>query len=159
MGRRGPPPAPTRLRVLHGETRPSRLNRHEPEPPGGFPAMPDDLDPEAQAEWHHVEAHMAATGVIRQVDRLLLRAYCEAASRYLQSVRLYATSGPLLPDRGHHGVVKNPLHQIVRDNEATLRALARELGLTPSARAGLVTAPTISDPFEAYLRDRGRRGA
>jgi len=159
MGRRGPPPAPTRLRVLRGETRPSRLNRHEPEPAGGFPVMPDELDADAQAEWHHVEAQMAATGVIRPVDRMLLRAYCEAVSRYLQAVRLFATSGTLLPDRGHHGVVKNPLHQIVRDNEATMRALARELGLTPSARSGLLAAPTSADPFEAYLRARGRAGA
>jgi P27 family predicted phage terminase small subunit len=145
--------------VLHGETRPSRLNRHEPEPPSGFPVMPDDLDADAQAEWRHVEREMAATGVIRPVDRMLLRAYCEAVSRYLQSVRMYAASGPLLPDRGHHGVVKNPLHQIVRDDEATLRALARELGLTPSARAGLVAAPSSADPFEAYLRGRRRPGA
>jgi len=121
--------------------------------------MPDDLDPDAEAEWRHVEDQMAATGVIRPVDRMLLRAYCEAVSRYLQSVRLYATSGPLLPDRGHHGVVKNPLHQIVRDNEATMRALARELGLTPSARSGLAAAPTSADPFEVYLRDRGRTGS
>ncbi len=159
MGRRGPAPAPTRLKLLAGETRPSRLNRHEPEPLAGFPEMPGDLDADAQAEWRHVELQIAATGIIRPVDRMLLRAYCEAASRYLQAVRLYASSGPLLPDREHRGVVKNPLHQIVRDDEATMRALARELGLSPSARSGLVAQRQSDDPFEAYLRDRRHGGA
>ena len=159
MGRRGPAPSPTALKLLRGETRPSRINRAEPEPAGGFPAMPADLDAEAAAEWRHVEAEMAATGVIRAVDRMLLRAYCEAASRYLQAVRMYATSGPLIRDREHRGVVKNPLHQIIRDNEATLRGLARELGLSPSSRAGIVAERPSADPFEAYLRDHRRSGA
>jgi phage terminase small subunit len=30
-----------------------------------------------------------------------------------------------------------PLHQIVRDNRDAIRLFARELGLSPSARAGL----------------------
>ena len=33
--------------------------------------------------------------------------------------------------------MKNPLHQIVRDDAELMRSLARELGLTPSARTGL----------------------
>ena len=32
MGRRGPAPTPTKVKRLRGETRPSRLNLHEPSP-------------------------------------------------------------------------------------------------------------------------------
>jgi phage terminase small subunit len=50
--------------------------------------------------------------------------------------------------------VKNPLHQIVRDNAILLRAFARELGLTPSARTGLTGTfgEADDDPLEAWLR-------
>jgi phage terminase small subunit len=34
-------------------------------------------------------------------------------------------------------LVKNPLHQIVRDNADAIKKYARELGLTPAARVGL----------------------
>src|SRR5437660_1164931 len=51
MGRRGPAPTPTRLRVLRGETRPSQVNRAEPEPLAGQPVAPADLDPDAREVW------------------------------------------------------------------------------------------------------------
>jgi phage terminase small subunit len=34
-------------------------------------------------------------------------------------------------------LVKNPLHQIVRDNATLMLQLAGKLGLTPAARSGL----------------------
>jgi phage terminase small subunit len=39
------------------------------------------------------------------------------------------------------GLVKNPLHQVVRDDGEQIRLFARELGLSPSARAGLRVEP------------------
>ena len=54
--------------------------------------------------------------------------------------------------RARRELVRNPLHQIVRDNAVLLRGFARELGLTPSARSGVVgAAQGESDPFEQYL--------
>ena len=44
MGRRGPAPTPTKLKLLRGETRPSRINRAEPKP-GGVPRMPERHEP------------------------------------------------------------------------------------------------------------------
>ena len=38
-------------------------------------------------------------------------------------------------------LVKNPLHQVVRDDADQIRQFARELGLSPSARAGLWVEP------------------
>jgi P27 family predicted phage terminase small subunit len=68
-----------------------------------------------------------------------LRLYCEAWSRYRQAVDMLAGSAPLLNDRGH--LAKNPLHQVVRDNADHVRLLARELGLSPAARASLQLMP------------------
>jgi hypothetical protein len=48
MGRRGPAPTPTKVKMLRGETRPSRLNHREPMPSPDVPKMPADMDPEAK---------------------------------------------------------------------------------------------------------------
>ena len=50
--------------------------------------------------------------------------------------------------------LKRLLHQIVRDNAILLRAFARELGLTPSARTGLTIGNEAdpNDPLEAWFR-------
>jgi P27 family predicted phage terminase small subunit len=99
--------------------------------------MPADMDAEAKVVWRRVLRDMRHTGVIRAADSDVFRCYCEAVSRYAQAARLYAQSGPII--RGARGgdLVKNPLHQVARDNADEIRQLARELGLSPSARVGL----------------------
>lgn len=135
MGRRGPTPTPTKVKMLRGETRPSRLNLHEPMPAPDVPKIPADMDAEAKVVWRRVLRDMRHTGVIRAADADILRCYCEAVSRYAQAARLYAQSGPIVKRDGN--LVKNPLHQVARDNADEIRQFARELGLSPSARVGL----------------------
>lgn len=138
MGRRGPAPTPTKVKLLQGETRPSRVNYREPVPAAGGPRMPSDMDDAAKTVWRRI-VRDSPDGVIRSIDADVLRCYCEAVSRYAQAARLYAQSGPLLNARA--GVVKNPLGQPLREHLEAVRTLARELGLTPSSRAGLRVDP------------------
>lgn len=145
MGRRGPAPAPNAVKVRNGETRPSRVNRMEPLPRLGVPQMPRGMDEGAQKVWRRVLREMRGSAVILRADADVLRCYCEAVSRYQQAAELYARSSPLVTrDRE---LVKNPLHQVVRDNADAVRLFARELGLSPSARAGLrmQQGPTAGD--------------
>lgn len=137
MGQRGPAKTPTKIRQLRGETRPSRINAEEPQP---MPALnldaPVDITETAQLVWRDTVAALHSTGVLTAADLETLRCYAEATARYRESSALLAKSGPLI--RGRDGeLVKNPLHQIVRDNATLMRAYARELGLTPASRAGL----------------------
>ena len=151
MGRRGPPPTPTRVKQLRG-VRPSRINLREPLPAPDAPRMPADMDPEAKAVWRRVVRVMRHTGVIRAADADVLRCYCEAVARYAQASRLYGQSGPII--RGRDGnAVGNPLHRITRDNADEIRQFARELGLSPSARAGLQVEPERA--FDALTADIG----
>ena len=150
MGSRGPAPSPTKVKLLKGETRPSRVNYREPVPAAGGPKMPADMDTAAKVVWRRV-VRDSPEGVIRSIDADSLRCYCEAVSRYAQAARLYAQSGPLLNTRA--GVVKNPLHQVVREQAEAIRMFARELGLTPSSRAGLRVEP--EHDFDAVSVDIG----
>ncbi len=156
MGGKGFAPAPTKVKLLRGETRPSRVNYREPLPDSKLPTMPSDMDAAAKTVWGRVMRTMGKTGVIRASDTDTLRCYCEAVARYNQAARLYAETGPLVPgwspktnDDDEADVkkakvvvwVKNPLHQIVREHAEQVRAFGRELGLTPSSRSGLSIEP------------------
>ena len=137
MGRRGPAPTPTALKILRGETRPSRINGDEPRPVGELVPIPEDISPEAQAVWRRVLREFGHTGVIRGADGDVMRIYCETVARYEKTSRLLDQSGPLVRGARSGELVKNPLHQIVRDNATLVRSLAGELGLSPAARVGL----------------------
>lgn len=141
VGKRGPAPQPTALKLLKGETRASRLNTDAPKPIKVNPIPPTDLGPRAREVWDRQLASMAASGWLTPVDGDALRAYCEAVERYEEGARLLRGSGPLV--MGARGTkerpeyVRNPLHQVVRDNAMLIRLFARDLGFVPSGREGL----------------------
>lgn len=151
MGRRGPAPMPTKLKVLHGETRRSRLNPDEPQPLSTAPGMPADLEPAAAAVWLRVMRHQAP-GVILAAHGDVLRVYCETVVRYEAWSRLLAQSGPLIRGTRGRDLVRNPLVQMVRDSGDQVRLFARELGLTPSSISLMHAATSEPDPFEAFLK-------
>ena len=136
MGQRGPASMPTRLKLIRGETRPSRVNYDEPLPTALNLNIPEDLSAEARQIWAAIVQAVHHTGVLTSADADTLRLYCEAVVRYRSAEDMLVKTGPLI--KGRNGeFVKNPLHQIVRDNALLMRSLARELGLTPAARSGL----------------------
>jgi P27 family predicted phage terminase small subunit len=108
------------------------------------------MDPAPQKVWRRVVKEMRGSDVILAADADVLRCYVEAVSRYAQAAELYAKSSPLMRRDGE--LVKNPLHQVVRDNADAVRLFARELGLSPSARAGLRVEPSaLSGDIEDVL--------
>ncbi len=137
MGRRGPAKTPTGVKLAQGETRPSRVDFLEPAPRRALPVMPADMDAGAKAVWKRVMAEMATAEVIYAADADVLRCYCEAVSQYQTAMRMLVSSSPLVRGARSGDLIKNPLHQIVRDSRDAVRLFARELGLSPSARAGL----------------------
>jgi len=136
MGRRGPAPSPTSVKVRRGETRPSRLNLAEPVPKDGPMPAPPEISTDAKVIWRRI-VRDTPKGQIVPIDRYILAMFCEAYVRWQRANSSYGESIGVLKGRGGELWVKNPLHQIVRDNAAEVRALARELGLSPAARAGL----------------------
>jgi P27 family predicted phage terminase small subunit len=149
MGRRGPAPLPSTLKRLHGETRPSRVNFREPLPRRTTPQPPAELDPGAKRIWRRTVREMPA-GVITAADTDTFVCYCEAVVRYRQSAALLARSAPLIRGARAGDLIANPLDRVTRGWADQIRLFARELGLTPSARAGLHME--IS-PFHSSVED------
>lgn len=115
------------------------------------------MSDEARVVWDRMLADFGATGVLTGVDADVLRVYCEAVVRYEVAARLLEASGPLVKGARSGELVKNPLHQVVRDNADLVRMFARELGFTPSARSALseIKAKPDEDPLSAWMRGAG----
>lgn len=144
MGARGPAPKPTALRVLRGD-HPGRVNRNEPKPLDVPLVKPDWLTPAASELWDRLMPHFAVMGTLKACDQELFVAYCEAWARYCRIQDLVNRSMPLRKGR-ENTLVKNPVWtQLIKDVTNDLRVLAREFGLTPSARSGLKVEITGGD--------------
>jgi P27 family predicted phage terminase small subunit len=154
MGERGPARTPTKLKLLRGDRHKDRQNPNPPKPKAGYPVMPADLTSRSATVWRRVRRAIEATQVITQADVDVLRSYCEAVARYEFAAVELEKSGPVV--RGpNKTIVKNPLHQVVRDNATLVAKLARELGLTPSAREVIKTDRAPADPLDAWLDGTG----
>ena len=139
MGQRGKPPAPTKLKVLHGERHLDRLNDDEPEPMSTALDVPEDASVEVAAVWVRVAAELSGMGLAYSADADAFRCYCEAVVQHRKACVELADGDTLV--RGMHGNwVKNPAIQIQRDAALLVRTFAHEFGLTPSARSTIRTA-------------------
>jgi phage terminase small subunit len=149
MGRRGPAPAPTALKVAKGERRPSRVNYDEPvmAPPESS-APPEGLDGEGLAEWQAWFGPLSERGVLTDADVTAFEDYCFRVSRLAELRALATQIGPL-------GAVGKINGDILK-TEASIDRLRDRLGLTPSSRSSVKAAkgqaPKPKDPTEPYLR-------
>jgi hypothetical protein len=78
----GPPPTPTNLKLLRGNPGKRQLNQREPDPEPSIPSCPQHLNKVARREWRRVTKQLFALGLVTQLDRSALAAYCDAYSRW-----------------------------------------------------------------------------
>lgn len=130
MGQRGFAPAPTSLKVLRGETRPSRLGS-SPDPTDP-PVKPDDLTIGGAAVWDRI---LAVTDHIGDRYADTFRLYCEttAAINAMTSVGL------------------GPQTKEWRELANVHRQLARELCLTPATGAALAKPKAPERKLDKYI--------
>jgi P27 family predicted phage terminase small subunit len=154
MGERGPTSRPTTLKLLRGEKHRDRLNLNPPKPRAKLPTMPSEMSSGAKVVWRRILRDFGHTGVLTSIDADILRAYCDAVARYNHAARLLDESGPVVRGARRGDLIKNPLHQVVRDNAALMRAMARELGLSPAAREAFRGGNDhVADGLEAWLAE------
>lgn len=149
MGKRGPAPKPTALRLLHGD-RSDRVNDAEPLPSSAPVEPPDYLDADALDVWARVAPDLIRQGVLTHWDVDALAVFCTAVVHHRRAVEYVNRTSVLLKGRNEADVVvKHPAMQIIRDQAAIIRAFGQEYGLTPSARSQLVspvrTKPKATD--------------
>ena len=150
---RGRKPTPTNLKLLKGETRPSRINKNEPKPKPLAPAAAAWLSADARKLRKGLAPKLEALGILTEADGasfdLMLTHYSLAS----EAARTLKKEGSIIEDSKGYPA-KHPAVQILRDHSAAFLRYAAEFGLTPSSRArlNLVTPEEEIDELEEFLR-------
>jgi len=153
VGRRGPPPQPTRLKMLKGNPGKRSPKTREPRPPKQVPTCPRWLNPEAKGCWRHNVPLLKLMGILARADRDALTAYCQTYSRWKAAEQFLEKHGEVYPIRDENGNVRCmqqfPQVAISRNLLQVLQRYQQEFGMTPSARTRLhVSADVEVDPKE-----------
>lgn len=131
---RGRKPKPTKLRIASGETRPCRINWHEPKPDPTAPKCPDWLDDEGREHWRKLVKVLADMRVLTVADGDALAAICNTTARMVRAEQKIRESGGevVLSPKGFP--MQNPWLSIYARCQDQLAKLLAEFGLTPSSR-------------------------
>ncbi len=159
MGKRGPPPKPTALKLVTGNPGKRALNKREPKAAGAYGAPPEHLEAVGKATWRSLAKTLKEMGVESSSDRKSLELLCsvyeewrEAREAVLQHGMTYERATA----QGDYILSVRPEVRIAADAFRRLSRMMLEFGLTPSARSRVSTdKPATVDPMEEYL-NRGR---
>jgi len=135
---RGRKPSPFRLRVLDGtQSRPTR-DVSQPRPEAKPPTCPQHLSPSAKAEWKRLVHELYDLGILTNLDRSTLAAYCQSYGRWVEAEqKLKETPALLKMPSGY--VQQNPWLTISSKQLELMHRYLGELGLSPVARARVST--------------------
>ena len=148
-GRSGRRQAPTRLKLLRGNPGKRALNPDEPQPEPALPEPPDHLGAEAQREWQRVGELLLTLGLVSELDRAALAAYCQAWGRWVEAeTRL--REAPLLYKTPSGHVQQSPWLGIIHKQLELMGRYMVELGMTPASRSR-VAVPEAKEPFNVWL--------
>jgi P27 family predicted phage terminase small subunit len=120
----GPPPIPTRLKLLRGNPGHQKLNKNEPEPElsPDVPEPPTFLAAYAQDEWWRVAPELFRLKLLTILDVNTLAAYAQSYHRWrcaeealAQMAERDPVNGGLLVRRASGDASTNPLVKIARD--------------------------------------------
>ena len=147
----GRPPKPTRLKLLQGNPGKRALPKNEPQPATGIPTRPEWLSPEAKREWNRVVPELARLGLLAQVDRALIAAYCQSWAMYVEAMADIKENGTTFTtNRGYQG--PRPSVAIAARMLDKLNQLSTKFGFTPSDRSKMsMPEPKQEDPFAEFL--------
>ena len=145
---RGRKPKPTALKLAEGNPGKRRINGAEPKPPRSLPDCPDHLSMEAKAEWHRIAESLNQTGLLTQVDRANIAAYCQCYGRWVEAEQRLAETPPIL--RMPSGYIQQSPWLTISNKQLELMVkYMAELGLTPASRSRLaINMHTGPKPWE-----------
>jgi P27 family predicted phage terminase small subunit len=143
MGKRGPRPTPTKIKIARGTLR--AKPPAEPEPPATGIRMPAHLGPVAAARWAELLPIVQAMRVMTDADVEALARYCDTYEWWLAvraKLRAEGDTYPILNDGGEiKYIAQRPEVSIAHKLATQLRQLEQDFGLNPSARTSLHTEP------------------
>ena len=147
MGRRGPNPKPTALKLLHGvdKKNPARVNRDEPRPSTLDIEPPVWLEGEALEVWERYAPDLAAKQVLTAWDTEAFANWCDAVARRRDAAGHVTAEGAVVehPVYNKNGDMtgtrlgKNAWLLALDAADAQVQRYGARFGLTPSDRSQL----------------------
>lgn len=92
----GPPPKPTRLKILAGNPGKRKLNEREPQPSQGKLTCPSSMPAEGKKEWKRVVPELDRLGVATNIDQAALEHYCTSWATWRHALKVIAKEGEVL---------------------------------------------------------------
>ena len=142
MGRK---PQPTALKLLKGRPSHNPIKEGEFMPKADLPTPPKELSKDAHEEWVRISQDLYNQGVLTKYDRAVLSIYCQLFGRWIEAERMLKTEARKDPSNlglaiytANGNLIQNPLVGICNKAARDCLKYGAELGLTPSARVGLI---------------------
>lgn len=150
----GRPPKPTALKELTGNPGKRPLNKAEPKPPAKRPPCPKHIQGEARKEWNRITKQLVELGILTQVDRAALAAYCQCWARWVEAEEAMRAPGFRMVTTTDNGYpVVSPWMNIANGAMKQMLRFLTEFGMTPSSRSRVtVEKEQEADPYEEFLR-------
>lgn len=144
MGRSGPAPKPTSLRLLHGD-RKDRINTKEPVPAAGSVKPPVKLSRGGRRKWDRKAPDLIDKGVLTPWDVDDFAVWCEAAERWRVAERHLQREGEVIEepvfsrngDLVGHRMKRNPWLDVWKQASDTMQRYGARFGMNPSDRQSL----------------------
>jgi P27 family predicted phage terminase small subunit len=172
MAGRGRPPKPTTLKIIGGNPGKRPLNKNEPKPDATAPECPAWMPKEAKAKWAELAPKLLRLGLLTEADGEEFAGLCLAWSELVVATRTLEKEGRTIrtggtvigdgPDAKVLGDVLRPHPAVAmqRSAWAAVRSFASLFGLDPSSRSKLsISSPPNDDPFDAFVRNGGKKKA
>lgn len=124
------------------------------------PEPPAFLSDEAKGEWGRVCEQLYTLGILSEIDRAALAAYCQAYGRWERAERALErmaerdqVTHALMIKTTNGNAVQNPLVGAANKAMADMMRYAAEFGMTPSARSRIQADPqeSLDDPFAVFV--------
>ena len=145
MGKRGPKPQPTILKIAKGNPGKRRLNENEPRPAADAIQPPDWVIGKSLEKWQEVVPKLVGMGVMTNADIDTIARYCTMHEQYVKYLEQVRRGLDVLVIRDDKGKVKymqsTPAATMMTKLAASMLRIEQEFGLTPSARTGIVAKP------------------
>lgn len=140
MGRRGPPPKPTELHVLHGTFRKDRHSTDiSPEP--GQPSLPESLSKDEREIWELMCREIESIGLLYKIDGWQIERYAKFFCRWRQCEAFIAENG--ISYLAESGWKEYPELKESHRLDKALKQIELVFGLQPSARSR-ITKPSVA---------------
>ena len=146
----GRKPIPTIMKLVTGK-KGRGINENEPQIEIKIPSCPPNLPAAAKSEWRRVAPILEDQGLLSEVDRAALAAYCVLYARWTKALRKIEELGEVITSA--KGVLQtSPWVLLARSSEKEMRTYAGLFGMSPADRSRV----SASDPASKTTKDTDR---